>query len=699
MGIPYQDVDAVAKCIPMEQNITLEKAMEISKDLKEMYTGSIKIKELIDMAKKVEGMPRHASTHAAGVVIASAPVSEFVPLQKNDDSIVTQNTMTVLESLGLLKMDFLGLRNLTVIRDCVNSVHRFEPNFDVDKIQIDDKAVYEMLSRGQTEGVFQFESNGMTQVLTRLSPETIEDLIAVISLYRPGPMESIPKYIKNRHSPEKITYKTPLLSTILDVTYGCIVYQEQVMQIFRTLAGYSYGRADLVRRAMAKKKADVMEKERHSFIYGDINSDGTVNCVGAVKNGVSPEIANEIFDEMSSFASYAFNKSHAAAYAYLAYQTAYLKYHYYKEYMAALMTNVMDSTTKIIEYIGDCEQNGIKLLNPDINESLEGFTPTGKGIRFGLLFIKNLGRGVINSIIVERTRGGIFTSLQDFCSRLFDKDINKRAMESLIKCGAFDNFELNRRQMLENYDKIFEGLGNFSRQNIEGQIDFFSNASKNAPMELVVQKVEEYPFAELLKMEKETIGMYISGHPLSQLSVLAKARKFQMIDTLQDYSDNDSVRILALLQTKKLHTTKSSAQMCFAEVEDCTGSVEVVVFPKTYEKYKNVLTDGAILEFIGHMSFKEKDDYKILVEEINTVDKFMTACKNMSLCIKISSTSKILDELVKIISENCGETKIRLYFSDLNKLTAVKGISGINLTEKFILELIKLVSAENFAFM
>jgi len=710
MGVPYQTVDAVAKCVPFELNMTIDRALEISSELKEMYNTDIKIRELIDMAKKVEGMPRHASTHAAGVVIASAPVSEFVPLQKNEGSIVTQYPMTVLESLGLLKMDFLGLRNLTVIRDCVASVRKREPDFDIEKIPLDDKEVYKMLSAGDSDGVFQFESAGMRQVLSRLMPETIEDLIAVISLYRPGPMESIPKYISNRHNPSKITYKTPLLKPILDVTYGCIVYQEQVMQIFRDLAGYSYGRADLVRRAMAKKKADVMERERSSFIYGDKNSDGTVNCIGAVANGVPAEIANEIFDEMSSFASYAFNKSHAAAYAYLAYQTAYLKCHYYSEYMAALMTSMLDNTSKIIEYISSCGQNGVKILNPDINESFEGFTSTPKGIRFGLLAIKNLGRGVIADILKERETGGPFLSLQDFCSRMYGSDINKRAMESLIKCGAFDGFKLNRRQMLQSFESIFEALDVSSKSNIDGQIDFFGGDKNNNASSINIPYAEEYPFFELLKMEKETIGIYVSGHPLSQYLAFAKAKKLNNVmeilekskDGIKGFGEGDNVCLIAMLQGKKLFTTRSGGQMCFIQVEDMTGSMEGIVFPKVFEECRSLLKDDAVLEFFGHISFKDEEDAKLIVDKVSLADDFVESCKRMNLCIRLSSKDEIvLQKVLEILKTDGGNgaSKVCFYFDDLKKLASHKSSPEIVISTGLLDKLFKAIGEDNIAFM
>ena len=445
--------------MPYELNITLDAALKKSAELREQYDSSGQVRDLIDMARKVEGMPRHASTHAAGVVITRDPVSTYVPLARNDESIVTQFTMTTLEELGLLKIDFLGLRTLTVISDAEKMIRHREPGFAVNQIPTKDEAVYEMFASGQTEGVFQFESAGMRNVLMGLKPESLEDLIAVISLYRPGPMESIPTYIENRHHPDRVRYKTPLLKDILDVTYGCMIYQEQVMQIFRKLAGYSYGRADIVRRAMSKKKHKVMEQERKNFIYGLVHEDGSVECEGAVKRGVNEKIANELFDEMSSFASYAFNKSHAAAYAYVAYQTAWLKCHYPCEFMAALLTSVLDSAGKVSGYIAECSRIHIAVLPPHVNESLEGFTVVDDRIRFGLLAVKNLGRGFIKGILEERKTGGPFTSFYSFCKRIYGgKDVNRRALESLVKCGALDGLDANRRQMLQSLPVVMLSL-------------------------------------------------------------------------------------------------------------------------------------------------------------------------------------------------------------------------------------------------
>ncbi|MFQ9872385.1 MAG: DNA polymerase III subunit alpha, partial [Oscillospiraceae bacterium] len=486
LAIPYQKVDSIAKMVPMELHITLSKALATSKQLREQMETDPQTRELIEMAQKLEGMPRHCSTHAAGVVITRDPVDTYVPLQKNEDSIVAQYPMTTLEQLGLLKFDFLGLRNLTVIDDAQKMIRQQQPDFKINEIPLDDKAVFDMLSQGKCQGVFQFESAGMRRVLMDLKPESLEDLIAVISLYRPGPMDSIPKYIANRHNPQRATYRHPLLKPILEVTYGCIVYQEQVMQICRELAGFSYGRADLVRRAMSKKKADVMEKERKNFIYGIQREDGSFECVGAVRNGVDAETANAIFDEMSSFASYAFNKSHAAAYAYVAYHTAYLKVHYFREYFSALLTSVIDNTDKVIEYIEECKRNAVAVLPPDINESQLNFTVANGKIRFGLLAVKNLGQGIIQAILSQRQQNGPFHSFYEFCERLCGQDLNKRTVESLIKCGALDGVNENRRQMLLNFETILTGIETTRKNNLEGQINLFDVAQESQ------QTVHEY---------------------------------------------------------------------------------------------------------------------------------------------------------------------------------------------------------------
>ena len=619
MAVPYAQVDAVAKLVPNELHMTLDKALTASKDLKQQYDTDSTIHELIDMARKLEGMPRHASTHAAGVVITRDPVDTYVPVQKNEEAILTQFPMTTLEELGLLKMDFLGLRTLTVISDAEKMIRRYQPDFSISQIPPDDEKVFQMLSAGLTEGVFQFESGGMRNVLVGLRPESIEDLIAVISLYRPGPMDSIPKYIENRHHPEKVTYKHPKLASILDVTYGCIVYQEQVMQICRELAGFSYGRADLVRRAMSKKKADVMQQERQNFIYGLYEEDGTCQVKGCVHNGVSEEIASDIFNEMSSFASYAFNKSHAAAYAVVAYQTAYLKCHYPKEFMAALLTSVLDSTSKVTSYIDECARLKIPVLPPDIAQSGMGFTVSDEGIRFGLLAIKNLGRSVIADVIRERETAP-FQNFNDFCERMHGRDLNRRAMESLIKCGAFDRMNSNRRQLLAGYEAISSSLDAVKQKNLDGQLGFFDTMAGTAREEYVFPDVEDFPFMERLNLEKEVTGMYLSGHPLGEYADLIPRLGTAKIShvALEEY-DNKQVDILCIVSARQSKATRSGDTMAFLTVEDTTGAMEVLVFPKILQRYGQLLTVGSVVVLSGRISVREEEDAKLLCEKAVTI--------------------------------------------------------------------------------
>lgn len=622
LSIPYNVVDGVAKLVPMELNMTIDRALTMSKELREKYDEP-EIKELIDMARKAEGAPRHSSTHAAGVVITRDPVAEYVPLAKNDESVVTQYTMTALEELGLLKMDFLGLRTLTVISDAEKMIRKKQPDFSVEDVSFADAGVYEMLSRGETDGVFQLESPGMRRAIAMLRPERLEDIIAIISLYRPGPMDSIPKYVENKHHPEKIVYRTPLLKEILDVTYGCIVYQEQVMEIFRKLAGYSYGRADVVRRAMAKKKHDVMERERHAFIYGDEGADGKAGCDGCVKRGVPEETANAIFDEMSSFASYAFNKSHAAAYAVVAYRTAYLKRHYPCELLAATMTSILDNSGKVSVYIAECQRLGIHVAPPNVNRSAEGFTVDGNTIRFGLLAVKNLGRGFINKIIQCRELNGDYTGFYDFCRRVHGRDFNRRALESLIKCGALDGLGANRRQMLQMSDRILSELDANKKQNVEGQMGFFDMGGVNQQAaEPELPPLEEMPFKERLAMEKEVTGMYLSGHPVAEYAqLLGKVGAVSLSELtegakegLARFKDGARVKILGIILTVNTKVTRNNQTMAFLQVEDLYGSAEVIVFPKVLTDYAAVLREGNIVLIGGRLSIREEEDAKIICE-------------------------------------------------------------------------------------
>ncbi len=667
LGMSYQSVDVIAKMVPGELNMTLDKALILSKNLKNVYDTDPKGKELIDTARKLEGMPRHASTHAAGVVITREEVDFYVPLQKNDEAIVTQYTMTTLEELGLLKMDFLGLRNLTIIDQCEKEIRADKPDFRISKIPLDDRSVYAMFSRGDTEGVFQFESPGMKRVLTQLCPENIEDLIAVISLFRPGPMESIPKYIRNRHHLGQITYRHPLLEPILKVTYGCIVYQEQVMQICRQLAGYSYGRADLVRRAMAKKKSDVMSQERQYFIHGKQNEDGSWECVGAVANGVDEATANAIFDEMAGFASYAFNKSHAASYAYISYQTAYLKQHYPKEYMAALLTNVMGATGKTIEYINTCTSMQIQVFPPNINKSRLGFTVNGDHLNFGLLAIKNLGRGVIEKIIKERQENGIFTSLSDFLKRMHGKDLNKRAVESLILCGALDGFPHNRKEMMSAYEAIMDTVDRSARQNVEGQLGFFSSFSQHSE-EVRLPKMEEYPIKQKLAMEKEIMGLYLSGHPLDGLApppnCVAILEILQNVQEPDGLKEGDSVTVLAVLQGKKILSTKSKAPMAFLTIEDRSGSMEAILFSNCYENFAQFLTPDSALLIRGKLSLKEDEKPKIICDFIREYSSTQPE-KPWKLYIQVPTKSAPeVERILSVLSRYPGREQVIFYCSD-----------------------------------
>lgn len=625
MNIPYANCDRIAKLIPQELKITIDQSLKKVPELQKEYYADPTVRALIDTARKVEGMPRHASTHAAGVVITDLPVADYVPLATSDESIVTQYTMTTLEELGLLKMDFLGLRNLTVIDDTVKMIRKTIPNFDINCIPLDDADTMRMMSKGQTEGVFQFESGGMKNVLMSFKPQKIEDLIAIISLYRPGPMDSIPKYIENRHNPHKIKYSTELLKPILDVTYGCIVYQEQVMQIFRSLAGYSLGRADIVRRAMAKKKHDVMEKERSAFIYGAINDDGTVSCEGCVSRGVDPKVAEEIFDEMSAFSSYAFNKSHAAAYAFVSYQTAYLKCHFEKEYMAALLTSVLDNQSKLGRYMAECIKKGIKILPPDVNMSERNFTSTENGIRFGLLAVRNIGTNLVERIMTER-KNGHYKSVYDMCNRLYGLDLNRRAVESLIKSGSMDCFGYSRRAMLQGVEQLMRSIEADKKYTMHGQMDLFGDFAVENEKEYSFSDCEEMPHFELLAGEKEVTGMYISGHPLEQYSAALEQKGLVKTYVFGDTEkvtklDGKIVSFGAMVSNVRKKATKNDQTMAFLEAEDMYGSVNVLVFPKLYEQYQESLKQGAVLKFIGRVSVKESGEVDVIADRFEQLPK------------------------------------------------------------------------------
>ena len=677
LDMPYGTVDGIAKLVPMEPKMTLTKALSISRELKARYDADPQVKELIDMSLKLEGMPRHASTHAAGVVITREAADEYVPLATNDGNPVTQFTMTTIEELGLLKMDFLGLRTLTVIDDAEKMIRKREPGFSMDAVPYDDQRVYAMLNAGETEGVFQMESGGMTQAVMGLQSKSLEDIIAIISLYRPGPMESIPTYIANRHNPGNVKYKTPQLEHILDVTNGCIVYQEQVMQICRELAGFSYGQADLVRRAMSKKKHDVMEKERQHFVHG--NTEPGHECAGCVANGISETVANAIFDDMSSFASYAFNKAHAAAYAVVAYQTAYLKRHYPREFMAALLTSVLDNTGKVIEYTAECQRMGIRVLPPDINASDAGFTVEGKDIRFVLLALKNVGRNLIATVVRERS-GTPYRSLYDFCKRLHGTEINRRAVESMIKSGAFDNLEAKRRSMMDGVEGILKSVESEARRNLDGQIDLFGALDGEQESGRNVYKLpdsgEEYPYDILLQMEKEVSGLYLSGHPLDHyrpvIEKVSTCRISELVGENAHAYDEQNVTLVCTVVRTKTINTKAGGMMAFITVEDLSGSMEVLAFPKVLLAASEAVHDNAVVVIKGRVSYKEDEPSKLIADSIVDVeryepDKIKTDIKSTKngLWLKLSSMrSESFEETKNLLQIFEGNFPVYMYFED-----------------------------------
>ena len=622
LSIPYNEVDAVAKQVPNELHITIDKALSINPELKKMYDENPQVRELIDTARALEGMPRHASTHAAGVVITKDPVDTYVPLARNDEQMVTQFPMTTLEELGLLKMDFLGLRNLTVIADAEKMIRRHTPDFNIEKVDMSDKATYEMLGRGSTMGVFQLESAGITNVVTGLRPQSIEDITAVVALYRPGPMQSIPRYIECRHHPEKVTYKHPLLEPILKVTYGCMIYQEQVMQVFQSLAGYSLGKADMVRRAMSKKKMKELEKERINFIYGNEE----LGIDGAVKRGVLENVAASLFDEIMDFANYAFNKAHAVCYAVVSFRTAYLKCHYPREYMAALLTSVLDSSDKISEYIQAAREMGIAVLPPDVNESFDSFSVSGRDIRFGLAAVKGVGRSFMKQLVEEREAGGLFSSFQDFCERMYDRELNRRAVESMIKAGAFDSMGYRRSQLLKIVNAVVDAIAQSRKKNIEGQMDLFGMGNDEVrDTQIALPDIPEVSKRELLSMEKETTGLYLSGHPMDEYRDLAKqasaASIRRIIDDLSGeseqpvYKDGMTVRLACVITAVRLKSTKNGSMMAYVTVEDESASIELVVFPRSLQQCGAYLTEDSAVLLTGRIDAREDEAPKVLLNE------------------------------------------------------------------------------------
>ena len=622
LNFTFAETDVVAKLVPAGPHVTLKSALEESPKFREMYNGDERVKKLIDTAMRLEGMPRNSSTHAAGVVITADPVCSYVPLSKNDDTIVTQYTMTTIEELGLLKMDFLGLRNLTVIQDAEQQIQQKEPAFRIDRIPDNDPETFRMLSEGKTSGVFQMESAGMTGVCISMKPSSIEDITAIVALYRPGPMDSIPRFVANKLDPSKVTYKTPLLEPILRVTYGCIVYQEQVIEIFRTLGGYTMGQADNIRRAISKKKLKVIEAERKVFVYGDKDQ----GISGAIAKGVSEAAAQSIYDEIVDFANYAFNKSHAVCYAVVSYQTAYLKCHYPRQYMAALMTSVLDSAVKISAYIAECKELGIALLPPDINHSEDHFSVEEGGIRFGLGAVKNIGRGLIRSMAAKRREGGPFRSMQDFLERMDEGELNKRAVENLIRCGAMDGFGCHRSELIGVYEAMMDSIAASRKQNLEGQMGLFAMLEDEGPSKMDIPHKEEYSRAELMAMEKETTGIYLSGHPMDDYRKLLKNTHVLPIGDLMDeekrFQDDQIVSVAGIIQTVKTKTTRNNSVMAYVTMEDDTASIEMLAFASVLGQYGGYIRENSAVVVTGRLSLRDDKDPQILINRVRPISDY-----------------------------------------------------------------------------
>ena len=689
LDMPYAQVDSIAKMIPQELNITIDKALTMNPELKKAYEEQDEIHYLIDMARRLEGLPRHTSMHAAGVVISQKDVSEYVPLSRaQDGSIVTQFTMTTLEELGLLKMDFLGLRTLTVIQNAVKMIEQSTGVLlDMQKIDYNDKKVLDSLGTGRTDGVFQLESAGMKNFMKELKPQSLEDVIAGISLYRPGPMDFIPQYIRGKNRPDTIRYDCPQMEPILKPTYGCIVYQEQVMQIVRDLAGYTLGRSDLVRRAMSKKKASVMAKERQNFVYGNVE-EGVPGCIA---NGISEEIANKIYDEMTDFAKYAFNKSHAAAYAVVSYQTAYLKYYYPVEFMAALMTSVVEMPNKVAEYISVCRQMGIQILPPDINHGMYGFSVDNGAIRYALSAIKSIGRPVIEGIVREREEHGEYTSLKTFVERNIDQ-INKRVVENLIKAGALDCLEGNRKQKMTIYTQIIDSINQDKKHTMAGQLSLFDIASEEDKKEFEIRmpQVEEYPKEIILTFEKEVLGIYLSGHPLERYRnmmekmISAKTSDFQPDDEtgIPEVYDNQKVIVGGMITDKTIKYTKNNKVMAFLTVEDLVGTVEVVVFPRDYEKCQMFLNEDARLFIQGRVSAEDDKASKLILEKVRLFDDMPR-----ELWLQFESReeyAKAETGLVDDLMESRGNSTVVIYLKDVKAMKKLPPAYQVHIEDSWL---------------
>ena len=700
MDLPYSLCDQVSKMVPAELNITLDLALKKNPELKGLYDTDEQVHKLIDMSRRLEGLPRHTSMHAAGVVISRTNIDEYVPLSRGSDgTITTQFTMTTLEELGLLKMDFLGLRTLTVLQDAVAMIQKDHGvKLDLDHIDFNDKKVMESIGTGKDDGVFQLESGGMKSFMKELKPESLEDIIAGISLYRPGPMDFIPKYLKGKNDPAAITYTCPQLEHILKPTYGCIVYQEQVMQIVRDLAGYTLGRSDLVRRAMSKKKADVMARERKNFVYGN-EEEGVKGCAA---NGIDEKTANQIFDDMTDFAKYAFNKSHAAAYAVVAYQTAYLKYYYPREFMAALMTSIMDNVTKVSEYILACRNMGIGILPPDINEGVSGFSVSGNSIRYGLSAIKSVGRAVVEVIISEREAGGPFSTLEDFVSRMSNREVNKRTLESFIKSGALDSLPGTRKQKLYVSSELLENKAREKKTVMEGQMSFFDIAPEEdkGNFQVSFPDVGEFDKETLLAFEKETLGIYVSGHPMEayqelwQKNVTARTSDFIVDeDGHTVVEDNSIVVVGGMITAKKVKTTRTSQMMAFVSLEDMVGTVEALVFPKIYEKNKQYLTEDSKVFLRGRASIGDDPVGKLVCEEVIP----FSAIPN-ELWLQFEDQEfyeRTVDSVMAVLRESEGKDRVVMYLKKERKLRRLSSSWAIDAQGRLLEELYTLLGEKN----
>ena len=701
MDMPYAFVDSIAKMVPQELNITLDRALKTNPEFKTLYDTNEQVKELVDMSMRLEGLPRHTSMHAAGVVISQKAVDEYVPLSRaQDGSLTTQFTMTTLEELGLLKMDFLGLRTLTVIQNAVRMAEQGHGcKIDVDHIDYNDKAVLDSLGTGKTDGVFQLESTGMKNFMKELKPQSLEDIIAGISLYRPGPMDFIPQYIRGKNHPETITYDCPELESILEPTYGCIVYQEQVMQIVQKLAGYTLGRADLVRRAMSKKKAAVMQQERQNFVYGN-EAEGVPGCIS---RGIPENVANKIYDDMIDFAKYAFNKSHAAAYAVVAYQTAWLKYYYPVEFMAALMTSVIDNSTKVSEYILTCRQMNIGILAPDVNESESAFSVSGGAIRYGLNAIKSIGRPVIESIIAERKAGGPYVDLSDFIHRLPGKDVNKRVVENLIKSGAFDSFPANRRQMMLIYGQIMDEVAQKKKTELAGQMSLFDFAAEEdkEAFKVKIPVVAEYNKGDLLAFEKEVLGFYISGHPLEEYEEQWK-RGISHVTTdflppeegeLPKVHDGERATVGGMITTKTMKATKTNKMMAFITIEDLVGTVEVIVFPRDYEKIGKMLNVDDKVFVSGRISAEEDRASKMILESIRPFSE-----PKKELWIQFTDVEEFKrreSELLSTIMDSEGSDSVIIYVKKEKMKKVLPASRNIKITDELLGRLYQIFGEKN----